>query len=137
MSRVLLRLWLIVAFLSLSPSVLRQTVARHALAETEQAEINVRENYTLFTYAWHERQAPLTSAFTWKNSQRIASSRPVRVHTAGGGKPGNYQGRWAGSDTFHPYYSFQPERYSFCEQRCLAFASPRAYYVIALRRLLC
>ena len=70
-----------------------------------------------------------------RSSQRFGSSRPTRLMPTHGPKTGG--GKWISNPTFNP------QKYLFL---CLSVgrllpktgaASPRSYYVIALRRLLC
>lgn len=82
-----------------------------------------------------ERQRP--SVQNGRPQQRIGSSRPTRLVPSHGPKPGRSVGRW--TDTPSSYllkYDFLrlvPGRLSVW----LGVASPRSYYVIALRRILC
>ncbi len=85
-----------------------------------------------------ETQAPLSNIFRLsRTSHRVLSFRPVRLIPSHGGNPGHSQGRWAASadgKTSRNY--FLP----LCHSQaglCAAFTSPRFYYVIALRRILC
>lgn len=68
---------------------------------------------------------------------RVSSSRPVRLLPTHGGKPNHHFGRWANG---HSSNLFKHLPLRLCRNRvCFhtVTASPRFYYVIALRRLLC
>ena len=85
-----------------------------------------------------ERQMPLAGAvITVKTGQRIGSSRPVRLHPSNGGKPGRMLGRRTADESYQlsKYFALLLHRMD-CGLRVGA-ASPRHYYVIALRCLLC
>lgn len=71
------------------------------------------------------------------SSQRVVSSRPTRLLPTHGGKPTNHGGRGSRGESLNPL-AF-PYLLAACGQspRRTAAASPRLYYVIALRRLLC
>ena len=69
-------------------------------------------------------------------SHRLASSRPLRLLPTYGGKPTQHHGRWAqANSTNHQNLSRQQHHALF--RHGLPTSSPRRYYVIALRRLLC
>ena len=89
-------------------------------------------------YTMQERQMPLAGAvLTAKTGQRVGSSRPVRMHPSNGGKPGRILGRWTADESYQlsKYFALLLNRMD-CGLRVGA-ASPRHYYVIALRRILC
>ncbi|MBO4801399.1 MAG: hypothetical protein J5545_05975 [Bacteroidaceae bacterium] len=93
---------------------------------------------------WHHlmnvgRERPFGTLLNTPSSfHRLGSSRPARLLPTHGGKPGHSAGRWAKNFSFHPSF-FLPLRSTINAQslsRTVA-SSPRHYYVIALRRLLC
>lgn len=70
-------------------------------------------------------------------SHRVASHRTVRLLPTHGGNPSNKTGRWA-TASLSNLQKYLP----LCQRLIRAasgmgFASPRHYYVIALRRILC
>ena len=85
-----------------------------------------------------EPQSPAESALrTAPSSHRVASSRPNRLLPTQGGRSSHHHGRWASGSLFH-LYKYPPLRHDDDFVRLhRASASPRLYYVIALRRLLC
>ena len=139
MNRFLLRLWLTIAFLCVLPETLpnlrKDSVIGHVKPVKEES---LSQNCGLDHYMELQGQLPpagvLVSA---KNSHRIGSSRSVRLMPSHGGKPGRSLGHWASN--YSSYLS---------NLSCLLLhnassrsqswaASPRYYYVIALRRILC
>lgn len=81
--------------------------------------------------------APVSALRPSLPSHRVASSRSVRLQPTYGGKPTQHSGRWVKDYSSH---------LSKCSLRlscvghhrlCMFAASPRRYYVITLRRLLC
>jgi hypothetical protein len=70
-------------------------------------------------------------------SHRVVSSRLTRLLPTHGGKPTNHSGRWSKGNSFNLRLSpFQLSCRHHCWRRSTG-SSPRLYYVIALRRLLC
>lgn len=138
-NRFILRLWLIIAILCALPgttSGLREhSVVRHIEPTKEKS---VYQNCGLDHHMELQGQLPSAGVVvSAKNSQRIGSSRPVRLMPTNGGKPGRTLGFWASN--YSSYLSnlsclllhnasSRPQSWA---------ASPRYYYVIALRRILC
>ncbi|MCR4957204.1 MAG: hypothetical protein K6B13_01150 [Prevotella sp.] len=81
--------------------------------------------------------APVPSLSSSSSSSRIASSRPVRLLPTYGGKPHSHFGRWAKNQSSNFLNCFLQQPYMRLYRLYTAVASPRRYYVIALRRLLC
>lgn len=81
--------------------------------------------------------APVSALRPSLPSHRVASSRSVRLLPTHGGKPSQHSGRWVKDQLSH--LSKCSLRLScVCHPRLRMFAaSPRRYYVITLRRLLC
>ena len=71
------------------------------------------------------------------SSARIASSRPVRLLPTFGGKPNSHSGRGAKNQSSNFLNCFLQQPCMRLYWLYTAVASPRRYYVIALRRLLC
>lgn len=85
-----------------------------------------------------QQQMPLASAvITAKTGERIGSSRPVRLHPTNGSKPGKTLGRWASDKSIHLSHLHALLLHRMDYGLRASAASPRCYYVIALRRLLC
>ena len=85
-----------------------------------------------------EPQSPVEAALrTAPSSTRLASSRPTRLLPTHGGRVGQHHGR-GGSDGCSPLQtSPKGDYFKLSHAYGRAFSSPRLYYVIALRRLLC
>jgi len=81
--------------------------------------------------------APVSTLRSSSSSHRVASSRPVRLLPTYGGKPNSHSGRWAKNQSFNFQKIFVLQPCTVRYRLCMAVASPRRYYVIALRRLLC
>lgn len=104
-----------------------------------QAQTGVRgESLKKECVTKHERQMSLAgTVISAKTGQRIGGSRTFRVHPSNGGKPGRSFGYWSDGYSFQHSKFFDLLRHRiYCDSRVGA-ASPRLYYVIALRRLLC
>lgn len=85
-----------------------------------------------------EPQGPIGASLQdASSSHRLASSRPSRQLPTHGGRTGHHHGRLVADGLSNLY------KYHLCWQRCsivnfqILSSSPRLYYVIALRRLLC
>ena len=77
-----------------------------------------------------------TSLRTVPLSHRVASSRLTRLLPTHGGKPMSHNGRGARGESFNSL--LHPSWLACCHCRLgMSVPSPRLYYVIALRRLLC
>jgi hypothetical protein len=78
-----------------------------------------------------------TAAISPRNLQRIGGSRPTRLIPTHSGKPSRIFGKWIAGYSFNlsnQIHYFL--RHAFLKSKSGA-ASPRFYYVIALRRILC
>jgi len=137
-SNRLFRLWLAVLLLCGLPvtdfGAQRQVGAR---GESINEECVTRYD-GLHRYLMQERQTPLAATvITAKNGERIGSSRPVRLSPTHGGKPSRTLWRWVSHKSFHlsNLHALLLRRIDY--GRGVSAASPRFYYVIALRRILC
>ena len=85
-----------------------------------------------------EQQAPLTSAVRSDNSsQRVNPSRTVRLLPTNGNNPNRCNGRCSNYSLYnHPLYATRFLCHA-AQGMSAGVASPRYYYVITLRRLLC
>ena len=70
-------------------------------------------------------------------SHRVASSRPVRLLPTYGGKPSHHFGRWTNGHLSNLFKHLPLRLWRNRVWFHTVAASPRFYYVIALRRLLC
>ena len=138
MNRFLIRLFLVAmllcGFLGSRTGVKEQGIVGNAQKSEEQ----IRQNNGWLRQVAEEPQSPVESALrSAPSSHRVASSRPTRLLPTHGGRPGQHHARWSADGLLNPY------KYLPCCQ-CYglvslhrAYSSPRLYYVIALRRLLC
>ena len=112
--------------------------AKGFVGKSEKSEAQVKANDGWLKQMAEEPQSPVESVLrTTSSSNRVISSRPSRLLPTHGGRIGHHGGRWA-SNGCSPLQTslkrgftqstFTPGRGS---------SSPRLYYVIALRRLLC
>lgn len=85
-----------------------------------------------------EPQSPVESVLrTAPSSHRITSSRPTRLLPTHSGRSNQHHGRWSADGLFNLYkYQSCWQCYSLVSLHRIS-SSPRLYYVIALRRLLC
>ncbi len=85
-----------------------------------------------------EQQAPLTSALRSDNSShRVNPSRTIRLLPTNGNNSNRCNGRCSNYSLYtHPFYATHLLCHA-AQGMSAGVASPRYYYVIALRRLLC
>lgn len=85
-----------------------------------------------------EQQAPLTSAVRSDNSsQRVNPTRTVRLLPTNGNNPNRCNGRCSNYSLYnHPLYATHLLCHA-AQGMSAGVASPRSYYVITLRRILC
>lgn len=77
------------------------------------------------------------ASFTRTEGHRVACSRSVKLIPTHEGKPGSSLGIWSSGNSYqHSKFNVQLLNRQNSGQRVTG-ASPRLYYVIALRRLLC
>ena len=69
--------------------------------------------------------------------QRVGSSRSSRVMPTHGGKPGRNIGGWNNHHSYNPLNFTHLAQSELTTRSAEGVASPRLYYVIALRRILC
>lgn len=81
--------------------------------------------------------APVSALRPSSPSHRVASHRSVRQLPTYGGKPGQHIGRWGKGQLSNLTKCIVQLSCIGHNQACMAVSSPRGYYVIALRRLLC
>lgn len=111
--------------------------AQHAVAYGQIGEEQIKAEDGRLKQMAEEPQSPAGTSFrTVPSTHRVASSRPVRLLPTHGGRTGQNQGRWA-ADGFS-LHKYLPGWQCFgIAGQHRAAPSPRLYYVIALRRLLC
>ena len=107
------------------------------ISKTAEKEC-VTQSDALHCFMMQEQQKmPAGFVITAKSGERIGSSRPVRLVPTHGGKPGRMLARLTSSGSV---YLSNLHALLLClsagNKRAWA-ASPRFYYVIALRRILC
>ena len=138
MRRLIVQIWLFAALLcglSNSPLWVR---AQGVVSRGHQQEECVQRYDGLTGSLMEERQQPLgESLVKSQQSHRVNSSRPARLLPTHGGKSGRGLGQSVQNN-----FSDQIKYFYLC--RCLnifkarmGVTSPRFYYVIALRRILC
>ena len=136
MKRFLLRLWLLALLLCAIPSPVSWAMAQGIPAYGQQREERIGQQDDLLRAFAEEPQPPINSLFVQSNpSQRVGSSRPTRILPTHGGKPGRNIGNVHHSSHYYQHVSLQ-----LCYRNSTpgaVAASPRYYYVIALRRILC
>ncbi|MCR4810204.1 MAG: hypothetical protein K5896_10155 [Prevotella sp.] len=81
--------------------------------------------------------APVSTLRSSPSSPRVASTRPARLLPTYGGKPNSHSGRWAKEQSSNYLNCFVLQPCMRLYRLYTVVASPRRYYVIALRRLLC
>ncbi len=134
----LFRLWLAVLLLCSLPVTDFGAQRQEGVCGESISKECVTKHDRLHRYLMQERQMPLAATvITAKNGERIGSSRPVRQNPTNGGKSNRTLWRWISNKSFHlsNLYALLLRRID-CG-RGVSAASPRFYYVIALRRILC
>lgn len=114
-------------------------VKAQAVCHDEQKnEEQIQEADGFLRQVAEEPQSPVRlSLCSRHSSNRVASSRSSRVQTTHGGRTNHTHGRVL-TDVLSYLYRYLPlDDVSSKLSSAWAFASPRLYYVIALRRLLC
>ena len=132
------RVWLIGLLLCFLPVTdFGIQIQAEVCGETIKKECVTRHD-GLQQHLMQERQMPLAGAvITAKTGQRIGSSRPVRLYPTNGGKPGRMLGRWTADESYQLSKYFALLLHHMDSGLRVGAASPRYYYVIALRRILC
>lgn len=141
-----LRLWLVIALLcGVSDSAMR--VGLRCVVPSEQGCLqqekaakagSIESNDGVHRFETEEQQWPMASSIVRvPHPPSVSSSRPTRVSPSDGGKWGRVLSRWLGNDSFHlSVFSCWLHRGTRLVLRAAAM-SPRHYYVIALRHILC
>ena len=85
-----------------------------------------------------KRQQPFSEALIKSESpQNVNASRPTRLLPTHGGKVGKSLGNGSHSNSSNTFNRFHLCKFIGFSQTRMGVASPRSYYVIALRRILC
>ena len=136
--RWLLRIWLVAALFCGFSDSLSWVRAQGSVSHSEGREECFQRHDGLVRSLMEERQRPLGEVLLKSNqTQRVNASRPARLLPTHGGKPGR------SLFGYHANHSFNPSKYAllYLRQNTIrlwaGIASPRFYYVIALRRILC
>ena len=139
MKRFLVSLSLVAAllcvFLGIQQDGDRQGIASNQLVDEHQLQRYNRWQHHMA----EEPQGPTGSALrSSTSSHRVASSRSVRLLPVHGGKPGSqHTGRWTQHESLHLIIYKEASLRGIRIGFPAGVTSPRHYYVIALRRLLC
>lgn len=114
------------------------TVKAQGMIAARQQEQQVKHHVGwVGTWAEEPETMPFSTIRPSSPFHRVASSRPTRLLPTYGGKPNHHSGRWAKNQSPHLLKCFKLFS-NIGHHRLRMFAvSPRRYYVIALRRLLC
>ena len=106
--------------------------------KAQQDKQYVLLHHDAFDNILKEQQAPLTSAVRSDNSsQRVNPSRTIRLLPTNGNNPNRCNGRCSNYSLYnHPLYATRFLCHA-AQGMSAGVASPRSYYVITLRRLLC
>ena len=138
MKNHLFRLWILATMLCGLPISNVWGKAQDAVCQKTAEEAHVlRNDENCCTMAQSKEQAQTDAFLNTKRLQHIGSSRSIRLLPTNSGKPGRPSGRGNSKEPFH--FSKFHALLLYCmayEQRIWA-ASPRFYYVIRLRRILC
>ncbi len=139
MDALISRFCLFIALMFGMPDVLPNVGADcHVPDELGKAEYVDAQHDERQKDALTEDAQPLSGTLlSTKTSQRVGHSRPARPHLTGGGKNNRIACYGVAHSisclSYLPDLSLQPLRLGICG----GSASPRFYYIIALRRILC
>ena len=111
--------------------------AQASVSDGQKSEAQIKQSEGWLRQVAEEPQSlGGTSLRTVPLSHRVASSRLTRLLPTHGGKPMSHNGRGARGESFNSL--LHPSWLACCHCRLgMPAPSPRLYYVIALRRLLC
>ena len=129
-------IWLVITmFLGLSNTSTSVWQENIVVNETEESVVKSceEEHGILFD----GEQLPYSLLLNAPDTQSLGSSRPTRPHTLGGGKTGRFANYWEPTDFCCFLYFLCLFFLCACILVQRGIASPRFYYVIALRRILC
>ena len=138
MKKLILHITLTIAMLCglcMSPS---QAVAQHDVSGEQGRQECVARQDAMHAGNVEERSFTSSGAVLRTGSQyRLSSSRPTRLLPTHGGKPG--KNHFRNAENNNPFYISETSHFLASVSILLrkAVPSPRSYYVIALRRLLC
>ena len=130
-------IWLVITmFLGLSNTSLSVWQENVAVDETVEESVvkSCDEDHGIL---FDGEQLPYNILSNAPAAQRLSNSRPTRPHTFGGGKSGRCANNWETTDSCCSLYFLCLFFLCACRFVQRRIASPRFYYVIALRRILC
>ena len=138
MKRYLLRIGLVVTLLFGLSDSLGWVSNQEGATNKHQQEEQITQDDGYIKGLVAERQKPIDSPLVKsQNQQHVGSSRPSRIIPTYGGKTGKNLAHWASQhldNTLNIIY-LPLQLTKICSGH--GIASPRLYYVIALRRILC
>ena len=138
MNRNLIRLLVVATLMCFFLDFNTEVRAKGSFTEEKHSEEQVSRNDGLYHQMADEPRSPVEAGLRQApTSHRIASSRPSRLLPTHGGKLGKHPGRWTSDITSNPFKYAQLQWCGTLLWFRTVAASPRLYYVIALRRLLC
>ena len=115
-----------------------QTKAQVIVPENSGKESRIERHDSQALDLLEERQRPILPAFRQSPPlHRVSSTRPSRIMPTYGGKNGRSMGVRKITSSFHFHFYACWVRCLRCQQLMARTLSPRDYYVIALRHLLC
>lgn len=113
-------------------------VANAMAAHQRSQEVQVSRHGRLSKPSDEEYPLPLDAALRLPPSPyRLVSSRPVRLLPTYGGRTSHHSGRWNNGHSFNSLNALSLQLRRRQQRLGTVTASPRLYYIITLRRLLC
>lgn len=114
------------------------SVSQEAIVVNETEEKSVVRPCDSHGFLFDGEQLPYSVLLTAHDAQQLgSSSRPTRHHTLGGGKAGRFANYWETNDSYYFLHFLCIFFLCACLMVQRKSASPRFYYVITLRRILC
>ena len=129
-------LWIVITML-FGISDTQISVSRENIVVNETENEGIVKPCDSHGFLFDGEQLPYSLLLNAPDNQRLGSSRPTRPHTMGGGKNGKFINYWEPTDSYCFLYFLCLFFLCACILVQRRIASPRFYYVIALRRILC
>ena len=135
MKGLLLRFCFLLTLLGLLPNLsFGVGVSEHVRHQKDSGTIVEQSDDPYRHFAEERQRRPFESFISNRGAQRVSSLRPTKYHPTHGGKQSRIAGSYAKSYSLQLIY--QSFRQNLSNLNAI-FVSPRQYYVIALRHILC
>lgn len=138
MKRWGLRIWFLAVLICSFSCSLSWVRAEGLVLQGDEHKEYIKQHDGLVNLLTEKRQQPFGEALIKSESpQNVNASRSTRLLPTHGGKPGKSIGNGSHSNSSNTLKRFHLCKFVGTSQTRMGVASPRSYYVIALRRILC